>query len=96
MEREEEAVEETLTLGEQRLGAVVAALKGSGARRVLDLGCAPFHLLASEGSVHTDRDHGWHMRMLTKLCEADAGLLLATSHTTVQTTAPESIESGTS
>jgi protein phosphatase len=60
-----------------------------------DLRLAPFHLLATEGAVHTDKDHGWHMKMLTKLCEADAGLLLATSHTTVETTDPESIERGT-
>ena len=33
--------------------------------------------------------------MLTKLCEADAGLLLATPNATVQTTDPESIEAGT-
>ncbi|HEX6709039.1 MAG TPA: 3' terminal RNA ribose 2'-O-methyltransferase Hen1 [Rubrobacter sp.] len=43
--REEEAVEEIITLGEQRLGAVVAALKDSGARRVLDLGCGEGKLL---------------------------------------------------
>jgi protein phosphatase len=61
-----------------------------------DLRLAPFHLLATEGAVHTDKDHGWHMKMLTKLCEADTGLLLATSHTTVETTDPESIEAGTS
>ena len=47
MEREEEAVEETVTLGEQRLGAVVATLKGSGARRVLDLGCGEGKLLGA-------------------------------------------------
>ena len=45
MEREEEAVEEIMTLGEQRIGAVVAALKDSGARRVLDLGCGEGRLL---------------------------------------------------
>jgi 3' terminal RNA ribose 2'-O-methyltransferase Hen1 len=42
---EEEAVEEIITLGEQRLGAVVAALKDSGARRVIDLGCGEGKLL---------------------------------------------------
>jgi 3' terminal RNA ribose 2'-O-methyltransferase Hen1 len=47
MEREEEAVEETTTLGEQRLGAVVAALKDGGARRVLDLGCGEGKLLGA-------------------------------------------------
>jgi 3' terminal RNA ribose 2'-O-methyltransferase Hen1 len=42
---EEEAVEERISLGQQRLGAVVAALKKSGARRVLDLGCGEGKLL---------------------------------------------------
>lgn len=45
LDLEEEAVEEIITLGEQRLGAVVAALKDSGARRVLDLGCGEGKLL---------------------------------------------------
>jgi 3' terminal RNA ribose 2'-O-methyltransferase Hen1 len=46
-DREEEAVEESISLGQQRLGAVVAALKNSGARRVLDLGCGEGKLLAA-------------------------------------------------
>jgi 3' terminal RNA ribose 2'-O-methyltransferase Hen1 len=46
-DREEEAVEESISLGQQRLGAVVAALKKSGARRVLDLGCGEGKLLAA-------------------------------------------------
>ena len=29
-----------------------------------DLRLAPFHLLASEGTVHSDRDHLWHMETL--------------------------------
>lgn len=43
--REEAVVEDTLSLREQRLGAVVAALKAGGARRVLDLGCGEGDLL---------------------------------------------------
>ena len=43
--QEEEAVERTISLNEQRLGAVLAALKGSGATRVLDLGCGEGRLL---------------------------------------------------
>lgn len=43
-----------------------------------DLKLAPFHLLASEGAVHTDKQHTWHMETLAKLCAADASLLLAT------------------
>jgi len=36
---EEEAVEERISLNEQRLAAVVGAVRRSGARRVVDLGC---------------------------------------------------------
>ena len=43
--REEEKVEEKISLNEQRLGAVLAALKASGATRVLDLGCGEGKLL---------------------------------------------------
>lgn len=37
---------------------------------------APFHLLASEGRVHVDRDHLWHMETLHRLAAADPELLL--------------------
>src|SRR5205823_12168386 len=30
-------------------------------RSVRDLKLAPFHVLATEGKVHVDRDHIWHM-----------------------------------
>ena len=36
---EEEVIEERISLHEQRLGAVMAVLHNSGAKRVLDLGC---------------------------------------------------------
>ena len=42
---EEEAVERRLNLNEQRLNAVVAALKSADVRRVLDLGCGEGKLL---------------------------------------------------
>lgn len=42
---EEDAIEKTISLNEQRLGAVLAALKASGAARVLDLGCGEGRLL---------------------------------------------------
>lgn len=47
-------------------------------RSIDDLKLAPFHLLATEGSVHTDKQHGWHMEKLAKLCAQDEKLLLAT------------------
>ncbi len=43
--KEEEVVEEKISLNEQRLGAVLAVLKGSGAKRVVDLGCGEGKLL---------------------------------------------------
>ncbi len=45
-DREEESVERKLSLHEQRLGAVLAVLKASGAHRVLDLGCGEGRLLS--------------------------------------------------
>jgi protein phosphatase len=55
-----------------------------------DLKLAPFHLLASEGAVHVDKDHGWHLGMLARLCAADPDLLLATDHRFVDLTDPSS------
>ena len=45
-----------------------------------DVRLAPFHLLASEGRVHSDRTHLWHMERLHALAAADDGLLLATDY----------------
>jgi protein phosphatase len=35
-----------------------------------DYEVAPFHLLASEGKVHADRDHVWHMETISRVCRA--------------------------
>jgi protein phosphatase len=51
-----------------------------------DLKLAPFHLLASEAGVHTDRDHAWHMQALARICAADPELLLATPYRVVDLT----------
>jgi protein phosphatase len=59
-----------------------------------DLKLAPFHLLASEGAVHVDKDHLWHMEVLAELCAAD-DLLHPTAHLTVDTTDPASEGAGT-
>ena len=40
---------------------------------VSDLKLAPFHLLASESRVHTDRDHVWHMQTLSRLAGRHEG-----------------------
>ena len=47
---------------------------------VNDLRLAPFHLLAGEGSVYTDRGHDWHTDTLARLA---GGVLIATPHTRV-------------
>lgn len=44
---------------------------------------APFHLLASQGKVHVDRDHAWHMATLARLARALPDLLVATPHRVV-------------
>lgn len=41
---------------------------------------APFHILATEGAVHTDKDHSWHMDEIAKICKEDSELMLATNH----------------
>ena len=48
-----------------------------------DLRLAPFHILATEGAVHGDHDHLWHIQEIAKLCQAGGGLLLATPHQVV-------------
>ena len=45
---------------------------------------APFHLLASEGRVHIDKDHVWHMTRLAELCAGDEDLFLETKFKVVE------------
>lgn len=52
-----------------------------------DFRLAPFHLMASEGRVHTERDHTWHMETIARMCSADP-LLLATPYRTVDLADP--------
>jgi protein phosphatase len=51
-----------------------------------DLKLAPFHLLATEGRVHVDKDHVWHLQELAKICRCDPELLLATPFKLVDVT----------
>ena len=59
-----------------------------------DLKLAPFHLLATEGHVHTDKDHTWHMETLAEVCRTDTELLLATPYRVVDVTDPASQTAG--
>jgi protein phosphatase len=62
---------------------------------IRDLRLAPFHLLASEGAVHVDKDHVWHMETLAALCVADPELLTATPYRVVDLADPASEEAAT-
>jgi protein phosphatase len=57
---------------------------------VTDLALAPFHLLASEGSVHVDKPHSWHLERIGRLAAEDGDLLRTTASVVVDTTDPES------
>jgi protein phosphatase len=59
-----------------------------------DLKLAPFHLLASEGRVHTDKSHTWHMETLAAVCREDPELLLTTSYKLVDVIDPASQADG--
>lgn len=47
---------------------------------IADLRIAPFHLLATEGTVHSDRDNLWHMAQAHRVAAVDPALLVATSY----------------
>lgn len=49
-----------------------------------DLRIAPFHLLASEGAVHFDKDHLWHMRSGERLAEHGGPMMTVTNWRLVQ------------
>lgn len=61
---------------------------------IADLKLAPFHILATEGSVHTDKDHRWHMEELTQICQSDPALLLPTAYKVIDLTDPSSQAEG--
>jgi protein phosphatase len=64
-------------------------------RSVSDLKLAPFHLLATEGQVHVQRDHVWHMEKLAEVCNASDGLLLSTTYKRLDITDSASVEAAT-
>jgi protein phosphatase len=48
-----------------------------------DYKLAPFHILATEGQVHVDKNHDWHMEQIAAICQGDPGILLATPYRVV-------------
>jgi protein phosphatase len=65
---------------------------------IADYRLAPFHLLATEGQVHTGKDHLWHMQALRRLVEAGDAcghcLLVETPHRLVDITSADSQADG--
>ena len=59
-----------------------------------DLRIAPFHILATEGHVHSDKDHLWHMGNIKKYCVGEDNILMATNHIVVDVTDGESTAAG--
>jgi protein phosphatase len=60
-----------------------------------DYRIAPFHLLATEGAVHMDKDHLWHMAELARLAEPGDPIIMATAHRLVDLNDPTSTEAAT-
>jgi protein phosphatase len=59
-----------------------------------DLRIAPFHLLSSEGAVHVDKDHAWHIGTLGRMTTSDDAVLMATSSVLVDLDDPASEAAG--
>ncbi|MBI1792159.1 MAG: polynucleotide kinase-phosphatase [Acidobacteria bacterium] len=51
-----------------------------------DYRLAPFHLLASEGAVHSGKTNRWHMETLHRLAAADPNFIVATPFLEVEVT----------
>ncbi len=56
---------------------------------------APFHLLATEGQVHADKPHRWHLDTLARACAADPGLFVATANVEVDLADPAAEQAAT-
>lgn len=45
-----------------------------------DYKLAPFHILATEGQVHIDKTHEWHMENISDICRGDTALFIRTPY----------------
>jgi len=59
-----------------------------------DLKLAPFHLLASEGKVHIEETHLWHMEQLERFCREDSDLFMTTAFRVIDVGQADSVKSG--
>ncbi len=56
-----------------------------------DYKLAPFHIMASEGKVHINENHQWHMEKIAKIAEQSDGLIISTAHKIIDLTDTESV-----
>src|SRR5262249_25895430 len=82
---DEQALEDRVRLRDQRLGAVLAVLRESGARRVIDLGCGEGALLAT-----LLRDHAF--QVIVGVDVSHRALKLAAQHLRLDTLPPRQRE----
>lgn len=52
---------------------------------VEDYKLAPFHILATEGAVHVDKNHEWHMENIKQICQADEKIFRVTPYKVIIT-----------
>ena len=57
-----------------------------------DYKLAPFHILATEGQVHIDKSHQWHMENIKEICQADEALFRITPYKIVHAADSESMQ----
>jgi protein phosphatase len=57
---------------------------------ISDIKLAPFHILATEGAVHIDKNHRWHMEQAAILETANSELLMATNYKIIDLNDPSS------
>lgn len=57
-----------------------------------DYKLAPFHILATEGEVHVDKNHEWHMENIKEICKADEKIFRITPYKIIDTEDERSIE----
>ena len=57
-----------------------------------DLKLAPFHILATEGAVHVDKNHEWHMQQIKEICDVDQQFFKATPYKVIHTQDETSVQ----
>ena len=66
-------------------------------KSIADYRLAPFHILATEGTVHTDKNHLWHMSEIAKFCgdSNNTSILMATDYKQVDLSSADSEKAAT-